>query len=344
VAKLRLRYAGVSYYDKTRALERGEIVPEGIDLEYVQFEDVAELFRVLAQDPTAFDAAEMSTSTLTIMISRGDDRLVGIPVFTSKAFRHSQVYVNVASGIERPEDLAGKQVGVPEYQMTAAVWIRAFLQHDYGVAPGQIHWLTGGLETPTYAERLYHKPPPGVTIDLIPGDKTLEEMLDSGEIDALATARQPRPFREGTRTVRRLFPDYRAVEEEYLRRTGIYPIMHTVVLQRKILDANPGAALALAEAFEEARHHGRDRLRDLDTLAVMHPWIAAELEELKDAFARFGGDPFAYGLEANRHVLEALMEHAWEQGLPGRKVEVDELFAAETLQWRPHGTLDEVPA
>jgi 4,5-dihydroxyphthalate decarboxylase len=344
VAKLRLRYAGVSYFDKSRALERGEVAPEGIELEYVQFEDVAELFRVVAQDPEAFDAAEMSTSTLTIMVSRGDDRLVGIPVFTSKAFRHSQVYVNTASGIERPEDLAGKRVGVPEYQMTAAVWIRAFLQHDYGVHPGQIHWLTGGLETPDHSERLHHDPPPGVTIELIPPGTTLEELLGSGGIDALATARQPRPFREGASRIRRLFPDYRAVEEEYLRRTGIYPIMHTVVLQRRILDANPGAAVALADAFEEARHHGRDRLRDLDTLAVMHPWIAAELEELKMPFARFGGDPFAYGLEANRHVLEALMEHAWEQGLPARKVEVDELFAPETLDWRPAGTREEVPA
>jgi 4,5-dihydroxyphthalate decarboxylase len=344
VAKLRLQYAGVSYYDKTRALERGEVVPDGIDFEYVQFEDVAELFRVLAQDPTAFDAAEMSTSTLTMMISRGDDRLVGIPVFTSKAFRHSQVYVNVASGIERPEDLAGKRVGVPEYQMTAAVWIRAFLQHDYGVAPDEMHWLTGGLETPSYAERLHHEPPPGVTIELIPAGSTLEEMLDSGEIDALATARAPRPFREGTGRVRRLFPDYRAVEEEYLRRTGIYPIMHTVVLQRTIYEANRWAPVALADAFEEARHHGRERLRDLDTLAVMHPWIAAELEELKGPFAHFGGDPFAYGLEVNRHVLEALMEHAWEQRLPARKVEVDELFAPETLEWRPAGAREEVPA
>jgi len=344
VAKLRLRYAGVSYYDKTRALERGEVVPEGIDLEYVQFEDVAELFRVVAQDPQAFDAAEMSTSTLTLMISRGDHRLVGIPVFTSKAFRHSQVYVHDASGIDKPEDLAGRRIGVPEYQMTAAVWIRAFLQHDYGVAPGEMHWLTGGLETPDYAERLHHEPPPGVTIDLIPPGETLESMLDSGRIDALVTARQPRPFREATGRVRRLFPDYRAVEEEYLRRTGIYPIMHTVVLERQIYEANPWAAVAVADAFEEARLHGRGRLRDLDTLAVMHPWVAAELEELKEPFARFGGDPFAYGLEANRHVLEALMDHAYEQGLPARRVAVDELFAPETLDWQPSGARDEAPA
>lgn len=237
----------------------------------MQFEDVAELFRVVAQDPEAFDAAEMSTSTLTMMISQDDDRLVGIPVFTSKAFRHSEVYVNAASGIERPEDLAGKRVGVPEYQMTAAVWIRAFLQHDYGVAPGQIHWLTGGLETHTRLRRAAPPRAAGRDDRPDPGRDDARGAARLREIDALATARQPRPFREGMGRVRRLFPDYRSVEEDYLRRTGIYPIMHTVVLQRKIYEANPWVGVALADAFEQARHHGRDRLRDLDTLAVMHP-------------------------------------------------------------------------
>ena len=200
MAGLKLRYAGVSYYDKTRALERGELSPEGIELEYIQFEHVGELFRVMAQDPTSFDAAEMSFSTLTMMTSRGDHRLVGIPVFPSKAFRHSQVYVHAGSDIQKPEDLAGRRVGVPEYQMTAAVWIRAFLEHDYGVLPSSIHWLQGGQDTPFQTEqRLHHDTPPGVTIDPIPFGKTLNEMLESGEIDALVTARQPVPFKNGSR-------------------------------------------------------------------------------------------------------------------------------------------------
>ena len=344
MADFRVRYTGVSYYDKTRALERGEISPAGIELEYLRFDDVGELFRVVAQDPTAFDAAEMSLSTLTMMVSRGDDRLVGIPVFPSKAFRHSQVYVNAASGIEKPEDLAGRRVGVPEYQMTAALWIRAFLQHDYRVAPSQIHWLTGGLETPEYHERLRHDAPPGVTIELIPSDRTLLDMLAAGDIDALATANQPAPFSDGSGTVRRLFPDYRPVEEDYLRRTGYFPIMHTMVLKREIYESHPWAALALLEAFEEAKHLGRHRLRDLDTLAVMHPWIAAELDELKEPFARFGGDPFVYGIEPNRHVLEAVMGYSYEQGLSARKVEIEELFAPETQAWAPSPVTGEPPA
>jgi 4,5-dihydroxyphthalate decarboxylase len=341
---LRVRYTGVSYYDKTRALESGEISPAGIELEYARYDDVGELFRVVAQDPTSFDTSEMSLSTLTMMISRGDDRLVGIPVFPSKAFRHSQVYVNAESGISRPEDLAGRRVGVPEYQMTAALWIRAFLQHDYGVEPRQIHWLTGGLKRPEYHARLRHDPPPGVTIELIPPDRTLLEMLVSGEIDALATAHQPAPFSDRSGRVRRLFPDYRSVEEDYLRRTGLYPIMHTVVLKRELYESHPFAALALLEAFEEAKQFGRHRLRNLDTLAVMHPWIAAELDELKEPFARLGGDPFVYGIEPNRHVLEAVMHYSHEQGLSTRKVEIEELFAPETHAWVPQPIGDEQAA
>ena len=335
MANLTLRYAGVSYFDKTRALERGEVTLDGVDLEYVRYDHVADLFREMAQNPTTFDSSEMSLSTLIMMASHGDRRLVAIPVFPSKAFRHSQVYVNAQSGIEKPEDLAGRRVGVIEYQMTAAVWIRSFLQHDYGVAPSSMHWFQGGQDTPNQKARLHHDPPAGVTIDPLPEGATLNEWLVSGEIDALVTARQPAPFAAGSDAVRRLFPDYRSVEEDYLRRTGFYPIMHTVVVGREIYEANRGVALAYLEAFEEAKRRGRARLRDLDTLAVMHPWIAAELDELKEPFARFGGDPFAYGIEPNRHVLEALLVFSHEQGLSDRLIGIDEIFAPETLDWEP---------
>jgi 4,5-dihydroxyphthalate decarboxylase len=144
--------------------------------------------------------------------------------------------------------------------------------------------------------------------------------------------------------VRRLFPDYRSVEEDYLRRTGLFPIMHTVVIQRSIYEAHPEAALALMTAFEEARSRGRARLRDLDTLAVMHPWIVAELEELKEQFSLFGGDPFAYGIARNRDVLEALADYSHEQGLSSRLVGIEELFAPETHDWVAAPVTDEAPA
>ena len=329
MSALSLRYAGVAYFDRTRPLELGEVVPEGIDLEFVGFDNVGELFRRMAQEAD-FEVSEMSLSTLCMMVSRGDDRLVGIPVFPSRAFRQSQIYVHAGAGIEKPQDLAGRRVGVPEYQMTAALWIRAVLEHDYGVPPSAVRWQTGGLKTPAYQERFHHDLPEGVTLERIPADKALEPMLAAGELDALIHAHQPDEFRAGNPAVARLFPDYRAVERDYYGRTGLFPIMHTVVVRRDVYDANPWIARSLLDAFEEAKRRARERLRDQDTLAVMHPWLAAELDCVK---AEFGGDPFAYGLEANRKVLEATTQYSFEQGLSVRKLDPAELFAAETHGW-----------
>jgi 4,5-dihydroxyphthalate decarboxylase len=333
MATLSLRYAGAAYLDRTRALERGDVRPDGIELEYVHFADVADLFRVMATDPE-FDASEMSLSTYLVMLTRGDRRLVGLPVFPSRAFRHSQVYVNAAAGIGEPADLAGRNVGVPEYQITAAVWIRAFLQHDYGVGPDRMRWWTGGLSAPGGEERLPHDAPPGVTIERIGGDRTLESMLAAGELDALVTVRPPEPFLDGSGRVVRLFPDYRSVEEAYFRRTAIFPIMHLVVLRRDVYEAHPWAARALVDAFEESKRRGRARLGEFGTLAVMHPWLPAELEAVA---ALFGGDPFAYGVEPNLAVLEAFLRFSVEQNLAAHAVSPSDLFAPETLGWQPSG-------
>jgi 4,5-dihydroxyphthalate decarboxylase len=328
-----ITYAGVSYFDRTRALESGEVKPGDTDLRYLPFTDVAELFRRMAQD-VEFDASEMSLSTYVMMKSRGDDRLVGIPVFPSRAFRHSQIYVHKASGIEKPEDLRGRRVGVPEYQMTAALWIRGILADEYGVTQDEIPWLTGGLWKPQFHERLRHDPPPGVTIDRIPLDRTLEQELEDGGIDALVTAHAPKPFREGSPNVGRLFPNYREVEEAYFRKTRLFPIMHLVVLRRDVYERSPELALQLLEAFHEAKRRARARLRDLDTLAVNHPWIAAEVDEMDELF---GADPFAYGMEANRAVVEAVARYSVTQGLAEREVSVEELFAPETHEWDRRG-------
>src|SRR4051794_40681978 len=200
-----------------KALQTGLVSPDGIDLNYVVL-GVRELFRRQAQY-AEFESSEMSVSTLTMLVSRGIDTFVGVPVFPSRHFRHRQVYVNVDAGIERPEDLAGKRIGIPEYQMTAALWIRAFLQHDYGVKPSDATWLEGGLNTADWAERLRHDPPPGVRLERTPADRTLNELLLAGEVDAVTSSQPPRAFREGSTQIRRLFPDFRAVERDYFERT-----------------------------------------------------------------------------------------------------------------------------
>ncbi len=328
---LSITYAGAEYLDRTRALQFGLVSPEGVDLTYLPINNVGELFRRMAQD-AEFDVSEMSMSTLMVMVSQGDDRLVGIPVFPSRAFRHSQIYIHARSGIQEPEDLAGRNVGVPEYQMTAALWQRALLQHEYGVAATDVHWWTGGLKTSEYHERHHHSLPEGVTLDRIPADKALEPMLEAGEIDAILHAHAPESFRDGSPNVARLFPNYRDEEMDYYRRTGLFPIMHTVVVRRDIYEANPWIVESLLDAFEASKQLGYARMRDLDTLAIGHPWAADEWDSVR---AEFGGDPFAYGFEANLDLLEAMTQYSEEQGLSDRKLDPIELFAPEAVAWQP---------
>jgi len=242
------------------------------------------------------------------------------------------MYVHSGSGIERPEDLAGRNVAIPEYQMTAALWQRAFLQHDYGVSPDRINWWTGGLKTPDYAERRHHDLPEGVRLERIPADRALEEMLDAGDLDAMATAHAPDPFVAGSPNIRRLFPDYRSVEEDYYRRTGFFPVMHTVVVRRDVYESNPWVVKSLLDAFEESKRASHERLRDLDTLAVAHPWIASEMDEV---VSLFGGDPFRWGFAENLPLLEAMTQYSYEQGLSVRKLDPEEMFAAEAKAWEP---------
>ena len=262
-------------------------------------------------------------------MSRGDTRFVGLPVFPSRNFRHGYLFIGTPSGIERPEDLRGKRVGIHEYQMTAGVWIRAFLQHDYDVHARDLRWFTGGLYSPGYVARAPIALPDDIDLQVIPEDRHLEEMLECGDLDALVSPLRPQSLRAGTGSVRRLFPDYRSVEKDYFRRTGVFPIMHLVVMRRAVYEANPWIAVSLYEAFEAAKREGRKRLVSTSALAVALPWIPADLEEIADVFG--DRDPWVYGVDANRNVLEALAQYSFEQGLATRRVSVEELFAKETL-------------
>lgn len=327
MSPLSLSFGGCDYWDRTRPLMDGTIRPTGIDLNYLVV-PLQDLFRRVAQH-AEFDAAEMSMSTYLAMVARGDTRFVGIPVFPSRNFRHSYLFVNTKAGIERPGDLRGRRIGVPEYQMTAALWIRAILQHDHDVHAREMRWFTGGLAAPGYVERAAINLPSDVNLTVIDESQTLEAMLDDGELDALISPVRPSSLVERRGMVRRMFPDYRAVEKDYYRRTKIFPIMHTVVLRREIYEADPWVVASLFEAFERAKLVGRERLLVTGPLAVALPWVPADLEEIDEVFG--GADPWAYGIEPNRHVLEAMTKYSHEQGLASRKVTLDELFAAESF-------------
>lgn len=313
-------------YDHTRALQDGTVVPEGIDLNYISLEAEEVFWRMLHNGE--FDASEVSLSSYTMAVSRGISDLIAIPVFVSRVFRQSCVYVNAGSGIERPEDLKGKRVGVPEYQITAAVWTRGFLEDDYGVAPRDVLWHTGGLEQPGRTEKIALELPAEIKIQSIPADKTLSQMLDSGEIDALVTARMPSCFSAGSPGVRRLLPNYMEVEADYYQRTGIFPIMHTVAIKRSIYERNPWVAQSLFKAFNQARDASYETLLDVNASHYPLPWMISSVDEVRKSW---GDDFWPYGVQKNRKTLEALVRYSFDQGLSRRKLQVEELFAKETL-------------
>jgi 4,5-dihydroxyphthalate decarboxylase len=324
---MRLTYAGFNYLDRTLALQLGEIQPEGIELRYVAIPEIGALFRRMAQF-AEFDAAEMSLSTLMLMKGRGDRRLVGLPVFPSRSFRHGFIFVRADSPLQSPSDLAGARVGVQDYQATAYLWLRAFLDHDYGVPPGSITWCVGGLDVPNPAERLRHDTPLGVEIVTVPTDKTLEQMLLDGELDAVMTPERLHALRDGPAPVRRLIPDHRDVERDYYARTAYFPIMHVVAVRRDVYEPNPWIATALVDAFEAAKQAGMERMHRLSAPAVALPWLEDALAEVDTVF---GGDPFPIGFEANRPILEQMALYSHEQGLSEQLLQPEDLFAPETL-------------
>lgn len=317
-----ITYAGMPYLDRTPFLNDGG---GDLEVELVPFHDMQDLFRRQAQ-AAEFESSELSLSTYIAMIGRGDTRFVGLPVFTSRSFRHRTLYVRPDSGITEPGQLRGARIGVAQYQMTAALWVRGMLEDEYGVRPEDIRWHTGGLSVPGYVSRMELTLPGEVSLTVIPDDKTLFGMLRTGEIDGLCTVIPPDP--ETAPHTRPLFSDPATAERDYFARTAIFPIMHLVALRRDRYEADPSVAAALAEAFLAAKRVGQARMRRLDCLAVEVPWLSDALAEIDELF---GGDAFPYGLAANQAVLEKALEYSHRQGLAERRVEVGELFAPEAV-------------
>jgi 4,5-dihydroxyphthalate decarboxylase len=321
-------YAGASHLARTAALESGAVSPEGFELTYLAL-PVPDAFARMVRHGE-FDASELSLAAYMAMVAAGDRRFVGLPIFPARYFRQRQLYVREGSGLEHPQDLAGRRVGVPDYHQTAALWARAFLLHDYGLAPESLRWVRGGLDRPGRLEQLGLAPPATVSLEDAPEGRSLGELLLAGELDALIAPRSPAVFRPGSPVVR-LFPDYARVERDYYARTGIFPIMHLVVVARERLEQAPTLACALLEAFVESKRRGHAALLDPEGDPLADPWWEERVGELERLF---GGDPFPYGLERNRAVLEAALAYAWEQGLLARPLEPEELFAPETWSHR----------
>lgn len=298
-------------YDRTQPLIDGRVPVEGVELTFLPLRPGETFWRML--NHAEFDCSEMSLSSYTILRSEGDNRFIAIPIFPSRVFRHSAVYLRADSKIERPQELKGKRIGVADYQMTAAVWVRGFLADDYGVRPEEITWVIGRPVRTI-------KPPDNIRCEFMHPDTTLEAMLERGEIDALATVMIPPAL---GKTVRRLFPEPRQVERDYFERTGIFPIMHTFVLKTRLYEENPWLAISFYRAFCRARDIAYSWMYDTDALTVGLPWVIDELEATRKTFGPLVWD---YSIEGSRPTLEALVRHLDEQKLTRRKMSVEELF------------------
>ena len=320
MSKLRLTFA-CGPYDRTQSLRDGTLAPEGIDLVYLELQPAEIFWRMLQYQE--FDASEMSLSNYTSLVSRGDAPFVAIPAFPSRVFRHGYFFINTDSGIRNPGDLKGKRGGVPEYSMTAAVYMRGLLEHEYGVKPSDVTWVQGR------ADRLGYKLPENIRLTMAPAGAELGDLLERGEIDFLMTANNPLSFRRGARNVKRLFPDYVQDEKDYFRRTRIYPIMHTVVIRRDIYERDPWVALSLYKALCAAKDRCYHVLAEAGSPKVSSAWLQPLLEEER---AIIGPDWFPYGIGQNRESIEALLQYAHEHGLTERRVKLEELFAPSTLR------------
>jgi 4,5-dihydroxyphthalate decarboxylase len=314
-------------YDRTRALIDGSVTPVGTSLTVLPLQ-VEEIFFRMARY-REFDAAEMSLSSYLISLTESERPFIAVPAFPSRSFRHSGIYVNEASGIREPGQLRGATVGVAEYQLTANVWIRGILQDEYGVPVNSVRYRTGGLHDPGRREKLALRLPADVDVRPIGPHDTLSGLLERGEIDAVYSPRTPECFTRGAPGVRRLFGDFKAAETEYWRATGVFPIMHTVVLRTDVHRRNRWLARSLFDAFERARRTAFESVGETAALRYMLPWLASDLEYAQHVL---GADYWTYGLPGNEKALETIVRYEYEQGLIPRQFEIAELFAPEVLE------------
>lgn len=326
MSDLRLSIA-MGDYDRTRAIHDGRVKIDGVDPITMLLSPEEMFFRAFRHQ--AFDVSELSISSYSISVARGDPHYIAIPVFLSRAFRHTSIYVRKDRGIFTPEDLRGKRIGIAEYQLSANVWFRGILEDEYGVKPSEIGWVRGGMNTAGRPEKIKVTLPPDIRMSEAPEGATLNQMLIDGQIDGFVGPRAPRCFDEGHPEIGRLFADTVAEAEAYFRKTRIFPIMHVLGLRRSLADRHPWLPGALLKAFGQAKQVADEALSDTSATKVTMPFVE---DNLARARALMGRDFWPYGLDANRAVLETFLRYHHAQGLSPRKVEVDELFHPATVE------------
>ncbi|KAJ7632759.1 4,5-dihydroxyphthalate decarboxylase [Roridomyces roridus] len=320
-------------YDRVKAIEDGRVKPEGIDLTFLNFRVEETFFRQLRFQE--FDVSEMSLSSYVLTLNGPELPFIALPVFPSRFFRHQSIYINTKAGIQSPADLAGRRVGTPEFQMTAPVWQRGILEDEYGLKYDAPKYFTGSVESSTVErkEKVPLKLADSVQIQAIPKGKCLAQMLADGEIDCLQSATAPSTF--GTHPdVGRLFPNAKEVEQDYFKRTGIFPIMHVIVVKRSVLKENPWVAQELTKAFARSLEYAYDAIHERGALRYILPWMQFHVEETQAALCSDGNDRWwEDGLTPqNTRTLDKFLEYSYNQGLANKRWQVKELFAPGSLE------------
>ncbi len=324
MTKLRLSIA-MGDYDRTRPLVDGRVLIDGVDPVFMLLEPEEMFFRAFRH--AEFDITEMSFSSFLVKHSRGESPYVAVPVFMSRAFRHTAIYVR-RDRIRRGEDLKGRRVGVPEYQLTANVWARALLKDEFGVDPRDITWVRGGIATPGRPEKITLALAPEIRIEAAPEGQTISALLERGEIDAMIAPRPPLGFGRHP-DIGWLWPDTVAAAKDYHRRTGVFPIMHLLGVRKELVQQHPWLPVAVCKAFGQAKELAFAHLADPSAPKVTLPFLE---EQVHAARAMFGDDPWPFGVEANRATLETFLRHHHAQGLSARRVALDELFHPSTYE------------
>ena len=311
-------------HDRCMPLHDGRVSVPGIEFES-HILPTGKLFPIAVQE-ARFDITELSISSYVLQVSRGESAYTAIPAFVSRAFRHSGFYARAGSGIETLADLAGKRVGVPEYQMTAALWMRGLMSDEYGVDPARIYWRTGALDKGVRHERLTLDLPDGMVVEPIRDGETLQDLLLRGEIEAVLAPNPPKAFFDGDPAIVRIIPDFGDAERAYHVKTGFFPIMHLIAVRKTLVEAHPELAASLLRAFTEARDIALTDLRNIwlgSANRLSLPWLNEAMERTR---AAMGDDYWPYGFERNRAEIETVCRYSVEQYLAARRVEPEELF------------------
>lgn len=325
MAKLQLSVA-IGDYDRMRPLVDGAVQIDGVDPQYMLLEPEEIFFRAFRH--ADFDICELSMSSYCVKTAAGTSPYIAVPVFPSRAFRHTSVYVRT-DRIRSPADLKGKRVGLPEYQLTANVWVRMFLEEDHGIRPSDVTWVRGGYEQAGRVEKISLDLPADVRVESVGPEDTISGLLASGELDAVIGPRAPSCFERGHPHVGYLFPDPQSAGADWYRRTGMFPIMHTLGIRRTLADAHPWLPAAVMKAFGQSKALAMARLGDTSATKVTLPFVE---EQLRAARTLMGEDFWSYGLEPNRHVLQRFLLRHHEEGLSSRPLQPEELFHPASLE------------